>query len=280
LKPAVSIITPYLNAEAFILKLIENIKLQTFSNWELLLIDDDSSDGGHLKVELAASLDKRIKPLRSPKERNKLSRIGPWFARNFGLKNAQANLIAFLDVDDLWHPQKLEFQVAMHQNKEIAVTYSNYFTFDHSSRIINAERIFPSCVSSQDFLSHNPIPLSCSMLDKSLVGRGFTATFLEDYCFWIDVSKRIEGQGIRNLNNFLTYYGEHLDNRNKNKFHSLIYSYQAYRAAGFGMFHSSLCCARWIVHHSLRLFKESFIRKSCQRFSTIDDHMLHHFEAN
>ena len=43
MKPAVSIITPYLNAEAFISKLIENIKLQTFSNWELLLIDDDSS---------------------------------------------------------------------------------------------------------------------------------------------------------------------------------------------------------------------------------------------
>jgi len=272
LKPEVSIITPYLNAEPFLLKLIENIQGQTFKNWELLLIDDDSSDKGASKVEHVASRDPRVKPLRSPIKREKITRIGPWFARNYGLKHAQADLIAFLDVDDLWHPQKLEFQVAMHQKQEIGVTYCNYFTFEHSTRNINGSRIFPPDVTYRNFLSHNPIPISCSMLHKTLVGNGFEATFLEDYCFWLGVVQRVNDKKIINLNKHFCYYGEHLKNRNKNKLNSLFHSYHAYRSAGFGVIESCLCCVRWLIYHSLRVLKGMFFRKF-EEFRTIDDHL-------
>ena len=272
MKPEVSIITPYLDAEPFLLKLIENIQGQTFKNWELLFIDDDSSDKGASIVEHAASSDPRIKPLRSPTARDEISRIGPWFARNHGLKHSQADLIAFLDVDDLWHPQKLEFQVGMHRRHEIGVTYCNYFRFDHSTRNISGSRIFPSSVTYSDFLSHNPIPISCSMLNKTLVGNGFEATFLEDYCFWLGVAQRVNDKKIINLNKHFCYYGEHLKNRNKNKLNSLFHSYHAYRSAGFGVIESCLCCVRWLIYHSLRVLKGMFFRKF-EGFKTIDDHL-------
>ena len=258
-------------------KLIENIQAQTFEDWELLMVDDDSLDEGGLLVTKAALQDSRIKALSSPKIRDDRSRIGPWFARNHGLKNAEADLVAFLDVDDLWHPQKLEFQVEVHENHEVGVTYTNFFAFDLETRKINSHRMFPHQVTSKSFLSHNPIPISTSMISKSLVGHGFKPTYLEDYCFWLEVSKRVNGKGIRNLDKTLCYYGEHFKNRNRNKFSSLIHSHQAYLDAGFGFMQSKLCCARWVLHHGLRVIK-SRISKSPQQFDTIDRHLSHIYD--
>ena len=84
------------------------------------------------------------------------------------MKNAKSDLVAFLDVDDLWHPQKLELQLELHENPNVHVTYTNYFTFDLSTGIINDYREFPPLLSFKSFLSHNPIPISTSMIKKSL----------------------------------------------------------------------------------------------------------------
>lgn len=278
MKPKVSIITPFINAESLVAKLIENIQAQTFEDWELIMIDDDSLDGGGSIVKNFAARDCRIKMLNSPKYRNEKSRIGPWYARNYGLENAKSDLVAFLDVDDLWHPQKLELQLEVHENLGVGVTYTNYFTFDLSTRIINEYREFPPSVSYRSFLSHNPIPISTSMINKSLVGRGFAPTFLEDYCFWLEVAKRIDGKGIRNVNKTLCYYGEHHKNRNKNKFRSLIHSYQAYLEAGFGSVESKLCCLRWIIYHSCRIMKSRITRKRLD-FTTIDNHISYSYNS-
>ena len=272
MRPKVSIITPFFNAESLISKLIENIQAQTSEDWELLMIDDDSVDSGGSIAKKIASRDSRINVLNSPEDRNEKTRIGPWYARNYGLKNAKSDLVAFLDVDDLWHPQKLELQLELHENPNVHVTYTNYFTFDLSTRIINDYREFPPLLSFKSFLSHNPIPISTSMIKKSLVGRGFAPTFLEDYCFWLEVAKKIKGEGIRNVNKTLCYYGEHPKNRNKNKFRSLIHSYHAYLEAGFSSVEAKLCCLKWIIYHSCRIMKSKIPKKSFE-FSTIDDHI-------
>ena len=118
--PTISVIIPIYNAEATILETIESIQQQTFFDWEIVAIDDGSTDG---TLELLYSIkDERIKIF-------SYENSGVAVARNRGIANASGEYIAFLDADDLWTPTKLKSQLAALQNNPKAgVAYS--WTYD------------------------------------------------------------------------------------------------------------------------------------------------------
>ena len=106
MSPLISIITPNYNCARFIAQTIESVLAQTHTDWEMLIVDDCSTDGSYeIALEYAAR-DPRIKVMRN--ERNS----GAAVSRNRALDAAQGEYIAFLDSDDLWEPCKLERQIA------------------------------------------------------------------------------------------------------------------------------------------------------------------------
>ena len=109
-KPSVSGIVIFLNAEKFIEEAIESVFAQTYDNWELLLVDDGSTDGStEIALRYAQQYPEKVYYLEHEGHQNH----GMSATRNLGIRNAKGEYIAFLDADDVWLPQKLEKQVAI-----------------------------------------------------------------------------------------------------------------------------------------------------------------------
>ena len=124
----VSIIMPTYNCGRFIGESIRSVLAQTYANWELLIVDDCSSDD--TKAVVGSFSDARIHYLRN--ERN----MGAALTRNRALREAKGAFIAFLDSDDLWLPEKLEKQIAFMQHNGYTFTYHEYTEIDEESRPI------------------------------------------------------------------------------------------------------------------------------------------------
>lgn len=106
--PRVSIVTPFLNAGAFLEPAIDSVLAQTFDGWELLLVDDGSTDGSDVVARrLAAVLPDKVKYLTHPRGENR----GASASRNLGIERAVGEYLAFLDADDVYLPHKLAEQV-------------------------------------------------------------------------------------------------------------------------------------------------------------------------
>lgn len=120
--PRVSVITIFLNAEKFIGESIESVLTQTYDNWELLLVDDGSTDGS---TEIALRYAEKYSPgkIRYLHHEGHQNR-GMSASRNLGISNAKGEYVGLLDADDIWLPQKLEQQTAiLDSHPEAAMVY-------------------------------------------------------------------------------------------------------------------------------------------------------------
>ncbi len=119
--PTVSAVICFLDAERFLREAIESVWAQTFTDWELLLVDDGSTDGGHeIAQERLSQRPDRMRLLQHPGRENR----GISASRNLALREARGLYVAFLDADDVWLPEKLERQVALlDAHPEVAMTY-------------------------------------------------------------------------------------------------------------------------------------------------------------
>lgn len=109
-RPLISVITIFLDAERYLAEAIESVRAQTYDNWELLLVDDGSVDAsGRIAREFAALDPERIRYLEHPGRANR----GMSASRNLGVARARADIIAFLDADDVYRPGKLAHQLAL-----------------------------------------------------------------------------------------------------------------------------------------------------------------------
>ena len=114
----VSIVVPVYNAEKFLKDTIKTVTNQTYENWELLLVDDCSTDKSVKIIMEYQQKDKRIKLFLNSKN------SGAAISRNKGIEESRGRYIAFLDADDLWEPKKLEKQVAFMQEKDCAFSFT------------------------------------------------------------------------------------------------------------------------------------------------------------
>ena len=108
--PRVSVVINFLNAESFVEEAIESVLVQTYENWELLLVDDGSTDGStRIAQGYAARFPGRVRYLEHEGHRNR----GSSASRNLGMRKAHGELVAFLDADDVWFSDKLRGQVEL-----------------------------------------------------------------------------------------------------------------------------------------------------------------------
>jgi glycosyltransferase involved in cell wall biosynthesis len=148
--PLVSIITIFLNAEMFIQEAIDSAIAQTYDRWELLLVDDGSSDGSTQIAQLyAEQYPNQIRYLEHERHRN----LGMSTSRNLGIYHAKGTYISFLDADDLWLPDKLTQQVAILESQSEATFLCSPAKWWYSWAANSAD-------NPQDFLQKWAIPLN------------------------------------------------------------------------------------------------------------------------
>jgi len=116
----VSIITPSYNSVRYISECVESVLAQTYTSWEMIIVDDCSEDDSKQIITALSSNDIRIKTIFLD------SNIGAAEARNIALAKAKGEYIAFLDSDDLWEPYKLERQISFMNKNNIAFSYTTY----------------------------------------------------------------------------------------------------------------------------------------------------------
>lgn len=126
----ISVITPAYNAEAVIGETIDSVIAQTYTNWEMIIVDDCSTDNTQAIVQRYARSDQRIKLIALDQNHG-----GPAAPRNVGIRAANGEWIAFLDSDDIWHPKKLEIQLSALQRVNASFCSTQMKDFTNTSHL-------------------------------------------------------------------------------------------------------------------------------------------------
>ncbi len=148
-KGLVSIIMPSWNTEHFIAASISSVINQTYPNWELIIVDDCSTDKTDDVV--SSFSDSRIKYIKNEKN------MGAALTRNRAMREAQGEWIAFLDSDDLWMPEKLEKQIAFMENNGYNFSYHEYERIDENGNPLNIHVSGPDVVTKRKMYNYDYI---------------------------------------------------------------------------------------------------------------------------
>ena len=181
----VSIIMPSYNTAQYISQSIQSVLAQTYLNWELIIVDDCSTDNTENVVSVFLN-DNRIKFLKN--ERNS----GAAVSRNRALREARGKWIAFLDSDDLWEPEKLKKQIAFMENHEYHFSYTNYIEIDEES-VPNGKSVTgPKRISKHGMYNYCWMGCLTVMYDADAVGLIQIADIKKnnDYAIWLKVCKK------------------------------------------------------------------------------------------
>ncbi|MBB1295369.1 glycosyltransferase family 2 protein [Pseudoalteromonas sp. SR41-4] len=230
--PLVSIIMPAYNAEKYIKQSIESVISQSYSNWELLITDDRSTDETQRIVEEYASKDPRIK-LYINSENG-----GAGVARNNSIKQANGRFIAFLDADDQWLPEKLTRQLNFMLKNNYAFTFTAYQKLEGETP--KSTVIPPSFTTYKKLLSGNVIGCLTAMYDTSALGKQYMPLIRkrQDMGLWLSILQQVPN--AYSLPDVLAFY--RVDSgMTQNKFKILKWQWDLYRnVVGLGLFKTSI----------------------------------------
>lgn len=218
----VSVIMPTYNSGKFLSESIESVLNQTYTNLELLVTDDGSTDETLTILESYAQKDSRVKVFRLEKHQ------GAGQARNHSIQEAQGRYIAFCDSDDQWMPEKLEKQIHFMHEKTCALCYSSYITCNDKNEETG---IFcaPETISFSMMKRDNKIGCLTAVYDTQLLGRKYYMPALQkrqDWALFISILKQCHmAYGITEP---LAYYRHRNHSISSNKFTLIPYNIKVY----------------------------------------------------
>lgn len=198
-KALVSIITPMYKGEAFVGDAIESVLHQSYADWEMIIVDDCSPDGGAGIRVVQQYKDDRIKLIASKVNK------GSSGARNTALREAKGRYIAFLDSDDIWHPEFLQEQLGFMQAHKAAMVFSSYRRIDECTKEeVLRPFIVPPKVNYKDILKSNPIFPSTLVYDRERCGLPLfneeLGSMRDDYVYLLGMLKQVDyAYGNRNV---------------------------------------------------------------------------------
>ena len=251
----VSIIVPVYNSEKYLAKAIDSVRGQTYRNWELLLVDDCSTDRSVAIVQEYVSNDPRVKHIQLA------SNSGAAVARNEGLKAARGRYIAYLDADDLWMSNKLERQIAFLTENNVSFSCCDYEKIDHDGTPLYKQVHMPSKMTYNQLLKNTIIQtvgviidtrhVDVALLEMPNVRRG------QDYATWLQVLR--SGVVFYGQNEVLAVYRRVPTSLSANKLKAMKRTWNVYR----NLEHLSLPYAIWcqICHAYYASKKRIYIRK-------------------
>lgn len=214
---------PCHNGEKYISDAINSVLNQTFSDWELLVVDDNSTDGSVQIIENFCKKDSRIKLLCTEKSTGL-----PATPRNIGIKNATGRFIAFLDCDDMWLPTKLARQVPLFETKNVAVVFSYYAKMNGEGNFQNRLVSSPFVIDYEYLLKGDCIGNLTGIYDTKACGKVFQKEIHhEDYEMWLSILKR--GFYAINTNTYEAFYRVQESSVSGNKFKTMKWHWNILR---------------------------------------------------
>ncbi|MDD3321895.1 MAG: glycosyltransferase family 2 protein [Paludibacter sp.] len=186
-KELVSIITPLYNGERFVSQTIDCVLAQTYSNWEMIIINDGSKDNSLAIVEEYVRKDKRIKLF------SQLN-AGSAAARNNGIRRAEGQYIALFDADDLWEPFFLAAQLALLKEKKALLVYGSHKRINEKNQECLQPFIAPEKITYTDLLKTCSISCLTGLYDTSKYGKVYLnedfKSLRDDHIYWLDILKK------------------------------------------------------------------------------------------
>lgn len=218
----ISIVTPVYNAQDTIAETIESVLAQTYENWEMILVDDCSTDDSGKIILDYADKDSRIRYFKQ--ETNQ----GVANARNTAIGKVKGRYLAFLDSDDLWYRDKLEKQLQFMKENAVVFCYTACEIIDKYGKPTGKTRYVPPKADYEQLLKGNYIPCLTVMIDRKVV---YVPKMLsiphEDYVLWLDILKDLHvAYGI---NEVLAKYRVNKHSVSSNKIKAAVWTWNIYR---------------------------------------------------
>lgn len=184
----VSIITPNWNCAKYICETIKSVQAQTYQNWEMIIVDDCSTDNSEEVVKPFLELDKRIRFLKNGKN------SGAAVSRNYALREAKGCWIAFLDSDDLWDNTKLEKQLDFMVSNKYNFTYHNVRSMNEDGSRILKVATGPKSIGQIGMYNYDWIGCTAAMYNAEHVGLVQIEDIKKnnDYAIWLKVIKKAD----------------------------------------------------------------------------------------
>lgn len=219
----ISIVMPLYNCEKFLKQSIDSIINQTYQNWELILVDDCSTDNSGKIGQAYVERDSRIKYHRLEKN------SGAAVARNTGIKMATGNILSFLDSDDTWVPEKLAKEYAFMKEKDAAIVFAGYDLMNENGVPLNKIVHVPEKIDYKEHLYRHIIWTSTIMIDLTKIGK-FEMPNLragQDVATWLMLLKKCDyAYGIDEV---LASYRQVPNSISNNLWRRLVRTWKIYR---------------------------------------------------
>lgn len=222
----VSIITPVYNAEKFLEKTLISIQEQTFRDFEVLLINDGSTDRSGQICDEWSRKDNRFKVIHQQNQ-------GVAAARNAGIRAAQGEFIAFLDADDLWLSQKLEKQITFMKDKACNLSYTAYRFIDEDGNILKEYFPHRTQVNYGQLLRSNCMGCLTVMYRAGEIGKCYVPEVEkgpEDFAMLLSILRKKVDEAFC-LNEILAEYRVVSGSRSRNKIRAALGHWSILRKA-------------------------------------------------
>lgn len=241
----VSIVVPVYNAEKFIDETISTVLDQTYTNFELILVNDCSTDNSKKLIKKYLK-DSRIKLINN-KTNSKAA-----ISRNNGIKEAKGRYICFLDADDKWDKNKLEKQIKFMKEKDCAFSFTSYEFADENCIPNGKKVIVPETITYNEALKNTTIWTSTVMLDMIKLSKDdiyMPNVKSEDTACWWSILKKIDkAYGLKNI---LSFYRRTEGTLSSNKFEAIKRIWNLYRNVEHLTIFKSTYCFFWYAFRAV-----------------------------
>lgn len=237
----VSIVTPTFNSSKYIAETIQSVQKQTHPNWEMIIVDDCSTDTTVDIIKNFIVNDNRIQ-LHQLK-----SNSGPAVARNKGIENVSGKYMTFLDADDIWFEDFIENSIKTIKETKIPFVFSSYKRSDEELNFIYSDFIVPQKVTYSDILKSNSISCLTAFLDIETLGKKSMPLIRkrQDMGLWLQYLKEIPfAYGIQELK---AIYRIRKNSLSRKKSDLIKYQWQFYREVEkLNVFQSTYYMFHWM----------------------------------
>lgn len=250
----VSILIPTYNTEKFIRATLQSVQNQSYSNWEIILVDDASTDQTVSIIEEFAQNDNRIKLFKLEKN------SGNGFARNIALEKASGKYIAYLDADDLWFPEKLEKQIRFLKAKNLPFTFSFYDWIDDDGNNLKRRVETPVPLTYNQLFFCNYVGNLTAIYDADFFGKIKleSSQKRQDWRLWLTILKQIKTAEA--IPESLAFYRIRKDSISSSKFKLIKHNFGVYREFhGYNLVFSVLLMMRFLF--TQLIIKPKYIKK-------------------
>lgn len=245
MEPLVSIITPTFNSQEFLQQTIKSVLGQSYNNWELILIDDASTDKTVTIINNYISKHNNISLIQ-----NAINQ-GAGISRNKGITEAKGDFIAFLDADDLWLPNKLEIQINLLLKNNLDVCFSSYELMDESgNRLFKKVNALPE-LTYKKLLKSNYVGNLTGIYNCKSLGKIQSNKLRkrQDWLLWLNAIKA-SGKPATGIQETLALYRVRKNSMSSNKFDLIKYNFQVYnKGLGFSKLKSTSYFILFLYEH-------------------------------